>query len=49
MSFEDFNLRGLVGDQPLYANLGICQVEQLILDKEWSKIKQRKRTEEETR
>lgn len=29
--FEDFNVRKLVGDdQPLYANLGIAQVEQLI-------------------
>jgi isopentenyl-diphosphate Delta-isomerase len=28
--FEDFNLRKYIGDQPLYANLGIAQVEQLI-------------------
>jgi isopentenyl-diphosphate Delta-isomerase len=30
--FEDFNMRKYVGDQPLYANLGIAQVEQLIKD-----------------
>lgn len=30
--FEDFNMRQYIGDQPLYANLGIAQVEQLIKD-----------------
>jgi isopentenyl-diphosphate Delta-isomerase len=28
--FEDFNLRKIIGDQALYANLGIAQVEKLI-------------------
>ncbi|MCB0662835.1 MAG: isopentenyl-diphosphate delta-isomerase, partial [Saprospiraceae bacterium] len=30
--FEDFNVRKLVGDQPLYANLGIAQIEHLLDD-----------------
>jgi isopentenyl-diphosphate delta-isomerase len=28
--FSDFDIRKLVGDQPLYANLGIAQVEELV-------------------
>lgn len=28
--FEDFNMRPLIGEQPLYANLGIAQVESLL-------------------
>ncbi len=34
--FEDFNLRKHIGDQPLYANLGIAQVEQLIKENKLS-------------
>lgn len=37
--FEDFNVRKIIGeDYPLYANLGIAQVEELIANKELSKI-----------
>ncbi|MGB4959115.1 MAG: isopentenyl-diphosphate delta-isomerase [Saprospiraceae bacterium] len=35
----DFQLRKWIGDQPLYANLGIAQVEHLIKNKEVSKIR----------
>lgn len=38
---DDFNLRPILGDEmPLYANLGIAQVEQLIENKQASKIKE---------
>lgn len=36
--FEDFNMRPLIGAQPLYANLGIAQVEQLLLANSWGKV-----------
>ena len=37
--FSDFNMRKDIGDDlPLYANLGIAQVEQLILEKRSDKI-----------
>ncbi len=37
--FDDFNVRKIIGeDYPLYANLGIAQVEELITNKELSKI-----------
>ena len=36
--FEDFNMRPLVGDQPLYANLGIAQIEQLLMSNSWEKV-----------
>jgi isopentenyl-diphosphate delta-isomerase len=37
--FEDFNVRDLIGeDQPLYANLGIAQVEELLESKKTTKI-----------
>lgn len=36
--FEDFNLRPLIGQQPLYANLGIAQVEQALLNNTWDKV-----------
>ncbi|MFP4059019.1 MAG: isopentenyl-diphosphate delta-isomerase [Bacteroidota bacterium] len=37
--FEDFNVRQYIGDdQPLYANLGICQVEEMIELGKTSKI-----------
>lgn len=36
--FEDFNLRPLVGNQPLYANLGIAQIEQCLLYGSWEKV-----------
>jgi isopentenyl-diphosphate Delta-isomerase len=35
--FEDFNVRQWMGDFPLYANLGIAQVEQLLLQKAFDK------------
>ncbi len=34
----DFNVRKYMGDQPLYANLGIAQVEQILLQDAWDKI-----------
>ncbi len=38
--FEDFNVRDIIGDEyPLYANLGIAQIEELSASKEFSKIK----------
>jgi len=36
--FSDFDLRKHLGDQPLYANLGIAQVEQSLLTNSWDKI-----------
>lgn len=36
--FEDFNLRPLLGNQPFYANLGIAQIEQVLLNDQWSKV-----------
>lgn len=30
--FEDFNMRPLIGNQPLFANLGIAQIENIILE-----------------
>jgi len=39
--FEDFDVRDLIGDElPLYANLGISQVEQLVLAGKIEKIEQ---------
>jgi isopentenyl-diphosphate delta-isomerase len=34
----DFNMRAMMGDRPLYANLGIAQVEQLIVENAVDKI-----------
>lgn len=37
--FEDFNLRDIIGpDLPFYANIGICQLEEIIQNKELYKI-----------
>ncbi len=37
--FSDFNLRKIIGDeQPFYANIGICQLEQLLKDNQQKKI-----------
>jgi isopentenyl-diphosphate delta-isomerase len=37
--FDDFNLRPILGNKlPFYANLGIAQVEQLLINKEFSRI-----------
>ncbi len=36
--FEDFNIRKYIGDRPLYANLGIAQIEQLVLTGKTHKI-----------
>ncbi len=37
--FDDFNVRKIIGENyPLYANLGIAQVEELIITRELSKI-----------
>jgi len=39
--FQDFNVRDLIGEeQPLYANLGIAQVEQLLEENKSRKIKE---------
>ncbi|MCC7017880.1 MAG: hypothetical protein IT564_11825, partial [Rhodospirillales bacterium] len=35
---SDFKVRKFMGDQPLYANLGIAQVEQILLQEAWDKI-----------
>jgi isopentenyl-diphosphate delta-isomerase len=35
---EDFSIRKIIGDRPLYANLGIAQVEQLIQENKTEKI-----------
>lgn len=38
---DDFDLRGIIGDDlPLYANLGIAQVEKLLLNNELDKIEE---------
>jgi isopentenyl-diphosphate delta-isomerase len=37
--FADFDLRDTIGNQPFYANLGIAQVEELLLNKEIKQIK----------
>lgn len=37
--FEDFNVRSIIGQQlPLYANLGVAQVEQLLAKNEYKRI-----------
>jgi isopentenyl-diphosphate delta-isomerase len=36
--FEDFDIRKYIGERPLFANLGIAQIEQLIKDKNTKKI-----------
>ena len=36
--FEDFNVRKYIGDQPLYANLGVAQVEILADQGDWARI-----------
>lgn len=37
--FEDFNIRGIIGDElPLYANIGIVQVEEMVLNKSCAKL-----------
>ncbi|MDQ3142109.1 MAG: isopentenyl-diphosphate delta-isomerase [Bacteroidota bacterium] len=36
--FEDFDVRDYIGDQPLYANLGIAQLEQWVQEKKSSHI-----------
>ncbi len=38
--FEDFDVRKFMGDQPLYANLGIAQVEELLETKSFSKAEE---------
>lgn len=38
-SFDDFDVRKFIGDRPLYANLGIAQVEELVRKNEFDKIK----------
>ncbi len=35
---DDFNVRHLIGDRPLYANLGIAQLEELVEDNQTNKI-----------
>ncbi len=36
--FSDFDVRKHIGDQPLYANLGIAQIEQIWKDDKWDTI-----------
>jgi len=36
--FEDFDVRKYIGDQPLYANLGVAQVEILADQGDWTRI-----------
>ena len=37
--FEDFNVRGIIGEElPLYANIGIVQVEEMLADKSQAKL-----------
>ena len=37
---QDFAVRNLIGDQPLYANLGIAQLEELILSNQLGRVKE---------
>jgi len=39
-TLADFDVRKHIGDRPLYANLGIAQVEELVMDKKTDKIKE---------
>jgi isopentenyl-diphosphate delta-isomerase len=39
-AFADFNVRKFIGDRPLYANLGIAQVEELVEHKKYDSIKE---------
>lgn len=36
--FSDFDVRKYIGDQPLYANLGIAQIEEIWKNNEWSTV-----------
>lgn len=36
--FNDFDVRKYIGDQPLYANLGIAQIEEISNNDEWSLV-----------
>ena len=36
--FSDFDMRDIIGDQPLLANLGICQLEELIQKKDLHRV-----------
>ncbi|MBT4790784.1 MAG: isopentenyl-diphosphate delta-isomerase, partial [Halobacteriovoraceae bacterium] len=36
--FDDFNIKPLMGDAPLYTNFGIAQIEQLLIDKKISRL-----------
>ncbi len=38
--FDQFDLRSLVGDQPLYANLGVAQIEKLLEEKALDRVEQ---------
>ena len=38
--FEDFNVRKFMGNQPLYANLGIAQIEELLNDNSFNKAEE---------
>lgn len=39
-NFDDFNVRDLIGEYPLYANLGIAQVEQLLANKAFDRAEE---------
>lgn len=38
--FSDFDVRKHIGDQPLYANLGIAQIEEIWKNDEWTSVKE---------
>jgi isopentenyl-diphosphate delta-isomerase len=38
-AFDDFNVRKYIGDRPLFANLGIAQVEELVQTRKFQKLK----------
>jgi isopentenyl-diphosphate delta-isomerase len=35
----DFNMRDIIGNQPFYANLGIAQIEKIVKEKNYKKVK----------
>ena len=37
--FDDFNMRKTIGNQPFYANLGIAQIEKIVKEKSYNKVK----------
>jgi len=37
--FDDFDMRKTIGNQPFYANLGIAQIEKIVKEKSYNKVK----------